>query len=144
MSELKVDRAYIKRAIELADLNAVRLALYQNPGDTALAALPLAPKMSDTQREALKEQAVTWLEANAGPARLPEPPEAELRHLINLAAGEEIGEPEFQARRGAGEKRRFRRPAVGHHHREFPVTAIGLRRSCARRGCRSTLGNHPA
>lgn len=41
-----VDRDYIRRAIELADLNAVRLALYQNTGDPALAALPLAPHMS--------------------------------------------------------------------------------------------------
>lgn len=94
-----MDRAYIRRAVEAADLNAVRLALYQNTGDAALAALPSAAALDPAQREGLIAQAVKWLEQNAGPRRLPEPPEDQLRHLINLATGEEIGDLEFQARR---------------------------------------------
>ncbi len=99
MGGAAVNRAYIRRAIDAADLNAVRLALYQNTGDPALAALPLAPKMSEQQRESLKQQAVTWLEVNASPARLPEPDEAKLRELMCLATGEELGDLEFEARR---------------------------------------------
>ena len=37
-----VDAAYIRRAIELADLDAVRVALYQQTHDEELAALPVA------------------------------------------------------------------------------------------------------
>jgi 4-hydroxyacetophenone monooxygenase len=99
MAHAGVDRDYIRRAIELADLNAVRLALYQNTGDPALAALPLAPQMSEDQRDMLKQQAVDWLLVNASPARLPEPDEAKLRELMSLATGEELGDLEFEARR---------------------------------------------
>jgi len=99
MAAAGVDRDYIRRGIEAADLNAVRMALYQNTGDPALAALPLAPKLSPEQREALIAKAVDWLEANADPRRLPEPDEAELRRLMNMATGEEMGDLEFEARR---------------------------------------------
>lgn len=99
MAAAGVDRDYIRRGIEAADLNAVRMALYQNTGDPDLAALPLAPKLSPEQREALIAKAVDWLEANASTAQLPEPDEAELRRLMNMATGEEMGDLEFEARR---------------------------------------------
>jgi 4-hydroxyacetophenone monooxygenase len=99
MGAAGVDRDFIRRAIDLADLNAVRLALYQNTGDQALAALPLSQKMSEEQREALKEQAVDWLLDNASTARLPEPDEPKLRELMCLATGEDLGDLEFEARR---------------------------------------------
>ena len=68
------DRAFIRRAIEAADLNAVRMALYHNTGDPDLARLPPVPELDDAQREELIEKAVSWLEENAGPRSLPEPP----------------------------------------------------------------------
>ena len=46
-----VDRAFIRRAIELADLNAVRVALFQHTGDPELAALPVAAQLDDAGRE---------------------------------------------------------------------------------------------
>ena len=42
-----VDPAFIRRAVELADLNAVRVALYQHTGDPELATLPIALKLDD-------------------------------------------------------------------------------------------------
>jgi 4-hydroxyacetophenone monooxygenase len=42
---------------------------------------------------------VAWLEQNAGPAKLAEPAEAELRTLMNMATAEEMGDLEFEARR---------------------------------------------
>lgn len=99
MAAAGVDRDYIRRGIEAADFNAVRMALYQNTSDPDLAALPLAPKLSPEQREALIAKAVDWLEANASTAQLPEPDEAELRRLMNMATGEEMGDLEFEARR---------------------------------------------
>lgn len=95
----QVDAAFIRRAVELADLNAVRVALYMHTHDPEIAALPKAIEMDGAQRELLISKAAAWLEANAGPADLPEPPEAELRELMNLATKEEMGDLEFEARR---------------------------------------------
>ena len=94
-----VDSAFIRRAVELADLNAVRVALYQHTGDPELAALPMAINLDAAQRELLIDKAVAWLEVNAAPGMPPEPPEAELRALMNMATKEEMGDLEFEARR---------------------------------------------
>ena len=99
MTNINADRDYIRKAIELADLDAVRIALYHNTGDERFAALPLAPAMDDAQRRQLIDEAVDWLAENAGPRELPEPPEAQLRHMMNLATDEEMGDLEFAARR---------------------------------------------
>ncbi|MCB2062046.1 MAG: NAD(P)/FAD-dependent oxidoreductase [Novosphingobium sp.] len=99
MAATDADRDTIRKAIDAADLNAVRMALYQNTGDPALAALPLAKDMSDEQRDTLRQQAVDWLLANASNARLPEPDDAELRRLLEMATGEQLGDLEFAARR---------------------------------------------
>ena len=77
-----IDTDSIRRAVELADLNALRIALYQNSGDEEIGALPAAAQMSDGQKALLKERAVEWLADNAGPVDLPEPPEDELRRLL--------------------------------------------------------------
>jgi 4-hydroxyacetophenone monooxygenase len=95
----KVDSAFIRRAVELADLNAVRVALYQQTGDPELAALPVAAALDEGQRELLISKAVAWLEQNAGPGMPAEPPASELRTLMNMATGETMGDLEFEARR---------------------------------------------
>ena len=105
------DSAYIRRAIEAADLNAVRVALYQQTGDPELAKLKMVRKIDTAagrsfwsfepaDREALIEKAVSWLEENAS-SRLPEePPDTELRALIGMALGKEMGELDYECRRG--------------------------------------------
>ena len=97
--ETTVDSAFIRRAVEVADLNAVRVALYQQTGDPELAQLPTTANLDEAQREILISKAVAWLEHNAGPAKLAEPAEAELRTLMNMATAEEMGDLEFDARR---------------------------------------------
>jgi len=97
--ETTVDPAFIRRAVELADLNAVRVALYQQTGDPEVAALPMAINLDEAGRELLISKAVAWLEKHAGPGMPPEPPEAELRTLMNMATAEEMGDLEFEARR---------------------------------------------
>ncbi len=94
-----VDQAYIRRAIELADLNAVRVALYAQTHDPEISALPMALALDDAQRELLIGKAVAWLVDNASTERLPRPDDAELRTLMNLATKEEMGDLEFEARR---------------------------------------------
>ncbi len=44
---------FIRRAVEIANLDAVRLALFQNTGDAGIGALPPAAALSDSQRALL-------------------------------------------------------------------------------------------
>lgn len=106
-----IDTTFITAAVEQADLNAVRVAMYQNSGDEELAALPPAAQMSDAQKTLLIEKTVAWLADNAGPKRLPEPPEPELRKLMTMVTGKPMTDDEFVARRDL--------PAF----RDYPFTA---------------------
>lgn len=94
-----VDRDFIRRAVELADLNAVRVALYQHTHDPEIEALPKAIQLSDEQRELLITKTVDWLVDHAGPAKVAEPPVEELRQLMNLATKENMDDLDFEARR---------------------------------------------
>ncbi|WP_419919794.1 flavin-containing monooxygenase [Candidatus Poriferisocius sp.] len=93
-----MDSEFIKRAVELADLDAVRVALYHNTDDPEIEALPRAIELDDGDRELLIDKAVSWLEKNAGPGMPEEPPLPRLRKLMNLAMKEEMGDLEFEAR----------------------------------------------
>lgn len=92
------DRAWIKRAIDLADLDAVRMTLFQLTGDSSFD-LPMAALMSEDQKQFLKREAVEWLVANTGSATVPAPSEAEHRRLFNMAIGKEVGDLEYNARK---------------------------------------------
>lgn len=94
-----VDRDFIRRAVELADLNAVRVALYQHTHDPEIAALPKALLMEPEDRELLIGKATDWLVEHAGPVTVEEPPVDELRVLMNLATKEEMNDLDFEARR---------------------------------------------
>jgi 4-hydroxyacetophenone monooxygenase len=98
-TDTTVDEAFIRRAVELADLNAVKVALFQQTHDPALAALPVATNLDDAERALLIDKAVSWLSENAGPGMPAEPAEDELRTLMTMATGEEMGELEFESRR---------------------------------------------
>jgi 4-hydroxyacetophenone monooxygenase len=99
VSQTKADAVYIRRALEKADLNAVKLTLFHITRDEAYAALPVAAKMDDRQRAWLLDRATAWLEKNQGPGTLPEPPDAELRRMMDMVAGGKMGDLEFEARR---------------------------------------------
>jgi len=94
-----IEPDFIRQAVEQADLNAVRVALYQNSGDKEVGALPPTAQMTDAQKALLIDKAVDWLAGNASSARLPEPPEPELRRLMTLVTGKEMSDHEFAARR---------------------------------------------
>lgn len=94
-----VDRDFIRRAVELADLNAVRVALYQHTHDPEIEALPKALMLTPEQRELLVTKAVDWLEVHATTERPAEPPVDELRVLMNLATKEQMDDLDFEARR---------------------------------------------
>ncbi len=94
-----VEPAFIRRALELADLNAVRIALYQQTQDAELETLPVAAKLDADQRARLIDKAAAWLERNISTELVPEPPSAELRRLMTMATGREMSDLEFEARR---------------------------------------------
>jgi 4-hydroxyacetophenone monooxygenase len=128
--EPTVDRSFIQRAVELADLNAVRVALYQQTGDPEIAALPVAAQLDAAGRELLVSKAVAWLLEHADPEMPPEPPEAELRALMDMATGERMGDLEFEARRDLPAFKAFPWTAEWTHGRPelpegFQVAIIG-------------------
>jgi 4-hydroxyacetophenone monooxygenase len=95
-----VDSAFIRKAVELADMNAVRVTLFSHTHDPEIEALPMAINMDAEQRQLLIDKAVAWLEVNAGgPPLQTEPPVDELRRLMNFATKEEMPDLEFEARR---------------------------------------------
>jgi 4-hydroxyacetophenone monooxygenase len=94
-----VDAAFIRNALEIADLNAVRIALYQQTEDPWLEALPVAAKQEAADKAMLIDKATAWLLENAGGEAPPEPPEPKLRKLMNMATGQAMDDLEFEARR---------------------------------------------
>ena len=95
----EVDEAFIRRAVEMADLAAVRVALFQATGDPELEDLGPVAQLGADQRETLISKAVEFLEQYAGDGTLPRPSEEELRHLMEMATGVVMTEQEFLARR---------------------------------------------
>jgi 4-hydroxyacetophenone monooxygenase len=123
--EPKVDTAFIRRAIELADLNAVRVALHQQTGDPELAAHPVAAKLDEAGRALLIDKAVAWLEKNARPGMPEEPPEPTLRRLMNMATGENMNDLDFEARRDLAAFKPF--PMTAKWTRTKPTLPDGFR-----------------
>jgi 4-hydroxyacetophenone monooxygenase len=104
-----IDHAFVRRAVSLADPNALRLTMFQLTGDERLLQLQISGgadakqravgTMDPGQRAWLDDLAVDWLMANAGPRDLPEPPEPQLRRMMDVVAGGRMGDLEFEARR---------------------------------------------
>src|SRR5688572_13105393 len=96
---VRVDEAFIRRAVELSDLAAVRVALYQATGDPDVEALGPVPQLSPEDREKLVSKAVDYLQHKAAGVTLAKPTEDELRHLMEMATGVVMTDQEFLARR---------------------------------------------
>ena len=107
MALAEIDTSFLRRALQLADLNAVRIALYQQTGDAELEKLPVAAKLDEAGRALLIDKAVSWLEKNASPDIPEEPPIGMLRKLMNMATGVEMDDVEFEARRDLPAFRQF-------------------------------------
>ncbi len=94
-----VSPEFVRRAVELADLDAVRVALFHHTDDPEIEALPRMLELDDGQRELLIAKATAWLLENAGPGMPEEPPMPRLRRLMDFATKEEMGDLEFESRR---------------------------------------------
>lgn len=89
---------FIVRGLKVADLDAVKIALFHHTGDQALAKLPTSAKMTDEQKDALIEKAAEWLVENASTQRVPPPAAAEMRAMMEMVTGHPIGDIEFNSR----------------------------------------------
>jgi 4-hydroxyacetophenone monooxygenase len=102
----------MKAAVEKADVNALRLALYQATGDEELARMNVDwialrggvfqwGSLSDEDRDAVRAKALAFLSepSNHGP-RDDVPDDAEMRRLMELFQGRALTDKEFGAYRG--------------------------------------------
>ncbi len=94
-----VDETFIRRAVEMADLAAVRVAVYHATGDAELAAPGPVAQLSPDDREKLISKAVHYLQNDAAGVTLQAPAETELRRLMEMATGIVMTDQEFAARR---------------------------------------------
>ncbi|HZC17852.1 MAG TPA: NAD(P)/FAD-dependent oxidoreductase, partial [Caulobacteraceae bacterium] len=97
-----VDEVYVRRALERADMNALRLALYQQTRDPALAAMPVVRHTREGSpfetlmvaldaHAALKDKAVAWL-LSADRHRSVTPSKAEAAAMMQLFSGEPLSQ----------------------------------------------------
>ena len=84
----QVDEAFIRRAVEMADLAAVRVALYQATHDPEIESLRPVAQLEAEDREKLISKAVHYLQHEAAGVTLSRPNEVELQHL--MLAGTEL------------------------------------------------------
>ena len=108
-TELAVDEAFLRRAVDQAEPNALRMALYQATGDPEAAGYELITEVlhkghltrrtklniAEKDRPALKEKAVRFLLEQAGTYKETVPSDAELKSLIEMAMGQKVEEQNF-------------------------------------------------
>src|SRR3954463_13774899 len=99
-----VDMEFIRRAVDAAEPNALRTALYQATGDTELLELEQSVELmekghisrhskltiADKDLPALKEKAVRYLFENQRAFAETDPSDAELKELVELFLGRGI------------------------------------------------------
>lgn len=105
-----VDEAFIRRALDEADLNALRMALYQATGDEEFASMRLKSvkvrggattlvEVADEERDRLKDKAVEFLTGGVKGFSPTRPDDAELRRMMELLTGETLTDKDFAYRR---------------------------------------------
>jgi 4-hydroxyacetophenone monooxygenase len=106
----QVDEAFIRRALDEADLNAVRIALYQATGDDDLLNVKLARisvrggqlvlvDVDEQDRQMVKDRAVRFLAQELAGFAPAHPDDAELRKLMLALRDEPIAERSFLSRK---------------------------------------------
>ncbi|MBX3485796.1 NAD(P)/FAD-dependent oxidoreductase [Phenylobacterium sp.] len=94
-----VDQAFLRRVVEQADINALRLALYQQTRDPELAAMPVVKLVREgspfessvvpsEHHQAVKDKAVAFL--LAGAPRAPAPSRDEAGRMMEMFAGDTL------------------------------------------------------
>lgn len=105
-----MDETFIRAAVDQAELNALRVALYQATGDPAIAAIPLEirsvrggagtlPVVPEEHHDRLKEAAVRFLLDEAADHTPRTPGRDEIDALIRMAHSEPVSDEALTARR---------------------------------------------
>lgn len=95
----KVDRAFLRRAVEASDLAALRAALYQGTRDAELAALGPVATLGEADRARLVDRAVHLLETRLDGIERRVPSDPEIRELMDLVLGVPTRDEHFEVRR---------------------------------------------
>jgi 4-hydroxyacetophenone monooxygenase len=96
------DKAFLRRVVEQADINALRLALFQQTGDPELAEMKVlhqtregspfeALVVADEHHETIKAKAIRYLAGGARPAPVT-PTKAEATRMMELFAGRSMSQ----------------------------------------------------
>lgn len=93
-----VDNAFIRRAVELSDLAALRAALYQASGDAGLEVLGPVASLSPEDRQRLVDRATHLLETDLPNYLERVPDDDELNHIMDLVLGQPTREEHFEVR----------------------------------------------
>lgn len=98
---------FVRRAVEVADLNALRTALYQATGDRHLRDLPFSdrstpsPEFDAPEAAIIKARAIRFFAEEAERFQPQQPDDALLRELLELTLGASLSDGEFQMHRTA-------------------------------------------
>lgn len=106
----KVDVDFVRRALEQADSNSLRVALYQATGDRELLEYQREVQVlrkgaaertviADGDRQKLIEKALEFLLEQAGSFREQVPTDAELKHLLEVFTGNEVTDAYVESQR---------------------------------------------
>lgn len=136
-----VDEEFLQRALDDADLNALRMALYQATGDDELLALELGTVpmyggaltqyvVTAKDAELVKRRAAEFLRGNAADVTPTPPGDDELRRMCNAFRNEVLDERTWRYRRGLAAFDEFPRLATWTNGRPeipegFHVAIVG-------------------
>jgi len=109
-ADQQVDEDFVRRAVDLAESNALRVALYQATGDPEVRDLEqitvhlrrgalVKQVISDADLPTLKEKAVQFLLENADSYQETIPSDEELKSLMSLILGQEISDSYLASRK---------------------------------------------
>lgn len=108
--QITVDEAFVRRALEDADLNALRMALYQATGDESLLDVKLGQVpayggsstltvVAEDERDGLKAKALAFLLAKPADFQEVRPDDAALRRMFEAFRDEALTEKDWRYRR---------------------------------------------
>jgi 4-hydroxyacetophenone monooxygenase len=94
-----IDAAFIRRAVEAADLAALRVALYQATGDAELAAFGPVAQLDEAEQARLADRTFQILSQGVDDLERRVPDDEELRKLMDLVLGVPTRDAHFEVRK---------------------------------------------
>ena len=96
----EVEEAYIRRAVECADLAALRAAVFQASGDAEIAGLGPVAQLSPDDRARLVDRCVELIDRDLDSWSLRVPSDAEINEMLDMVLGVPTAEGDFELRKG--------------------------------------------